>query len=250
MLVHQATIGRTPLTSAVCEYRFGAHMNPYNKIAYIPPRLQQPPKSPQTTHPTSTPRTAPWPIFVPVWHNGLVPQSLPSITYIPPMPQPSPHYRPHTNTYPPFPPPRPPDNAVVHEPLDQSECPLVQHPSETTSPDSNPVVKVINNEIPTGGLSPQKALTADDVVAVLEAALRQAACQSRGGSEVDGNGNDRENRFSSIDSIGAGPLDHQMEEELMEFCVLGDYGSERIMTEDGDTNEFRYLRLSACVDES
>ena len=83
-----------------------------------------------------------------------------------------------------------------------------------------------------GGLPPEKGLTADDVVAVLEAALRQAANQSSTGCGVDCN--DNENQFSPVNSIGAG-LDHQMEEDLMEFCVLTDYGSESALTEDGDS---------------
>jgi hypothetical protein len=96
------------------------------------------------------------------------------------------------------------------------------------------VLTSVNNGTEPGGLSTEKGLTADDVVAVLEAALRQAANQSSSGSEVDCNGNDNENQFSPVDSIGAG-LDHQMEEELMELCVLTDYGSESALTEDGDS---------------
>jgi hypothetical protein len=124
---------------------------------------------------------------------------------------------------------------MIQEPVDLSRNPLTQLPSESISLDSSHAalsgIKDVNTEA--GGLPPEKEFTADDVVAALEAALRQAASQSRGGSEVNCNGDDLQNHFSPVDE--AGSLDHQMEEELMELCVLSDYGSDRILTEDGDT---------------
>lgn len=175
------------------------------------------------THPTSTARTAPLPLYVPVWHNGPLPPSYPSITYLPPpiYQQPSPHYRPHTVTYLDLIPPSQPSDG---EPIDVSKN---SPSSETTTSDLTtavlPGITDNHNDIEPGGLSTEKELTADDVVAVLEAALRQAASQSNSGSDVDYNGNDQEHRISPVNSIGA-ELDHQMEEELMELCVLSDYG--------------------------
>lgn len=146
--------------------------------------------------------------------------------------QPSPHYRPHTGIYSDVtPPPQPLDDVIVCEHIDPPNNSPTQLPSKTTA--SGAALPSVGAE--PGGLPPEKGLTADDVVAVLEAALRQAANQSSTGCEVDCNGNDNENQFSPVDSIGAG-LDHQMEEDLMEFCVLTDYGSESALTEeDGDT---------------
>ena len=161
-----------------------------------------------------------------------MPQNIPSITYVPhPIYHPSPHYRPHTGTYSSLtPPPQPPDDVIIHEAIGPPNNTPAQPPSKTTGSESiTAALPGVNTGLPT-----EKELTADDVVAVLEAALRQAANQSSSGSEVDCNGNDNENQFSPVDSIGAG-LDHQMEEELMELCVLTDYGSESALTEDGDS---------------
>ena len=102
------------------------------------------------------------------------------------------------------------------------------------------MLQSLANELEPGGITREKEITAEDVVAAVEAALRQAACQSqRSESQLDTDGG--EQILSPADSLGTG-LGRHMEDELMGLNVLSDYGTtleasgdlEHILTEDGE----------------
>jgi len=104
------------------------------------------------------------------------------------------------------------------------------------------MLQSLENELDPGGMTRDKEITAEDVVAAVEAALRQAACRSqRSESQLDTDDEEQIEQLSPADSLCAS-LDRHMEEELMGLNVLSDYGTtleasgdlQHILTEDGE----------------
>ncbi|KAF9535613.1 hypothetical protein CPB83DRAFT_888303 [Crepidotus variabilis] len=162
---------------------------------FIPPQYHYLPSGTQITHPTSSTRTGPpWPAFF------AQPTSY----------HPSPYYRPHTVAY-------------------SSSDPPIPEASSSTPPHSS---TALSSDAHLDNIQTTKEITAEEVVAAVEAALLQTASKSQN--------DDTHSPVSSERTISLDNHDHSMDEGMS--ITLHSYGSpfahhkplDHFMTEDGE----------------
>ena len=189
----------------------------------------------QPVHPTSSDRTAsPWPGY-PHWPSGVPPPHMSTISYIPPICYPSPHYRPHTSAYPspsPSDSSQQPNGAGPSTPLQTNSPDLSRNSPSHSSHDSSSIC--FDPE-----LDSYAELTAEDVVAAMRVvmSMQVESTDEAHDHEKNQNGHDYLTSSRSLDG------DHMNNRDLEDrLNGLHDYSPslerpepmEHILTEDGE----------------